>query len=193
MSFFHSFGYTYCASVRWNFMWAVWGSIKWHFWRSAHKRFLFCFLFGLLCMNNVFLLSSGHATLFLDQNVDALVQQELPKGEWFCSMDCTRINSTLQKLLLKGAEKLPDSLLDVIKRKEEERGLQSFNNIDVRWRLLSGKITSPETRFYLSEAVAIFHVSSALALCRYLISWSLLYYFITTILVVVDFVLKFLV
>lgn len=83
--------------------------------------------------------------------------KELPKGEWFCSMDCTRINSTLQKLLLKGAEKLPDSLLDVIKRKEEERGLQSFNNIDVRWRLLSGKITSPETRFYLSEAVAIFH------------------------------------
>ncbi|KAG2285447.1 hypothetical protein Bca52824_045051 [Brassica carinata] len=28
--------------------------------------------------------------------------KELPKGNWFCSMDCTRINSTLQKLLLGG-------------------------------------------------------------------------------------------
>uniref|UniRef100_A0A2N9FL76 Pectinesterase n=1 Tax=Fagus sylvatica TaxID=28930 RepID=A0A2N9FL76_FAGSY len=83
--------------------------------------------------------------------------KELPKGEWFCSMDCTRINSTLQKLLIRGDEKLPDSLLDVIKRKQEERGLESINDVDVRWRLISGKIASPETRFYLSEAVAIFH------------------------------------
>lgn len=111
-------------------------------------------------MNNSFFLSSGHASLFLDQNVDALLQQELPEGEWFCSMDCTRINSTLQKLLVRGPEKLPDSLLDVIKRKQQERGLESINDIDVRWRVLSGKIASPETRFYLSEAVAIFHVSS---------------------------------
>ncbi|KAG6637970.1 increased DNA methylation 1-like isoform X2 [Carya illinoinensis] len=83
--------------------------------------------------------------------------RELPEGEWFCSVDCTRISSTLQKLLVRGAEKLPDSLLDVIKRKQEEQGLDSINDMDVRWRLLRGKIASPETRFYLSEAVAIFH------------------------------------
>ncbi|KAG7961200.1 hypothetical protein I3843_09G004200 [Carya illinoinensis] len=83
--------------------------------------------------------------------------KELPEGEWFCSMDCTRINSTLQKLLVRGPEKLTESLLDVIKRKQEERGLDTINDTDVRWRLLSGKIASPETRFYLSEAVAIFH------------------------------------
>ncbi|KAG6690198.1 hypothetical protein I3842_10G002300 [Carya illinoinensis] len=86
-----------------------------------------------------------------------LCDQELPEGEWFCSVDCTRISSTLQKLLVRGAEKLPDSLLDVIKRKQEEQGLDSINDMDVRWRLLRGKIASPETRFYLSEAVAIFH------------------------------------
>ena len=121
-------------------------------------------------MNNSFFLSSGHAPLFLDQNVDALLQQELPEGEWFCSPECTRINSTLQKLLVRGPEKLPDSLLDVIKGKQVERGLESINDIDVRWRLLSGKIASPETRFYLSEAVAIFHVSSPQAVCRYFFS-----------------------
>ncbi|KAG2682834.1 hypothetical protein I3760_10G002400, partial [Carya illinoinensis] len=86
-----------------------------------------------------------------------LCDQELPEGEWFCSVDCTRISSTLQKLLVRGAEKLPDSLLDVIKRKQEEQGLDSINDMDVSWRLLSGNIASPETRFYLSEAVAIFH------------------------------------
>ncbi|KAB1221200.1 Chromodomain-helicase-DNA-binding protein 4 [Morella rubra] len=97
-----------------------------------------------------------HKMAFL-KTVDALLQQELPEGEWFCSMDCTRINSTLQKLLVRGDEKLPGFLLDVIKRKQEERGLNSIGDVDIRWRLLSGKVASPETRFYLSEAVAIFH------------------------------------
>lgn len=96
-----------------------------------------------------------HVGCLRDQKMAYL--KELPEGEWFCSMDCTRINSTLQKLLVRGPEKLPDSLLDVIKRKQQERGLESINDIDVRWRVLSGKIASPETRFYLSEAVAIFH------------------------------------
>lgn len=105
--------------------------------------------------------------LFLVQTVDVLLQQELPEGEWFCSMDCTRINSTLQKLLVRGDEKLPGFLLDVIKRKQEERGLNSIGDVDIRWRLLSGKVASPETRFYLSEAVAIFHVSSVQPACRH--------------------------
>ncbi|XP_057984255.1 uncharacterized protein LOC131168662 [Malania oleifera] len=82
--------------------------------------------------------------------------KELPKGMWFCCMDCRRIHSTLQKLLVRGAEKLPDSLSDVIKKKHDEGGLDSVN-LDVRWRLLSGKMASPEIRLLLSKAVAIFH------------------------------------
>ena len=88
-----------------------------------------------------------------------LVQQEIPRGKWFCCSDCSRIHSTLQKLLIRGAEKLPDSLLDVIKKKYVEKGLDADINIDVRWRLLSGKFASPETRLLLSQAVGIFHVS----------------------------------
>ncbi|PPD90040.1 hypothetical protein GOBAR_DD13036 [Gossypium barbadense] len=38
--------------------------------------------------------------------------REIPKGKWFCCSDCGRIHSTLQKLLIHGAERLPDSLLD---------------------------------------------------------------------------------
>ncbi|XP_022745466.1 uncharacterized protein LOC111295904 isoform X2 [Durio zibethinus] len=83
--------------------------------------------------------------------------REIPRGKWFCCSDCSRIHSTLQKLLIHGAEKLPDSLLDVIKKKYVEKGLDGDINIDVRWRLLSGKFASPETRLLLSQAVGIFH------------------------------------
>ncbi|XWS55912.1 hypothetical protein CRYUN_Cryun09bG0040800 [Craigia yunnanensis] len=83
--------------------------------------------------------------------------REIPRGKWFCCSDCSRIHSTLQKLLIHGAEKLPDSFLDVIKKKYVEKGLDADINIDVRWRLLSGKFASPETRLLLSQAVGIFH------------------------------------
>ena len=61
--------------------------------------------------------------------------------------------------MVKGAERLPESLLGVIKKKQEEKGLEPI--IDVRWRLLNGKIASPETRPLLLEAVSIFHVITA--------------------------------
>lgn len=63
--------------------------------------------------------------------------------------------------MVRGAERLPESLLGVIKKKQEEKGLDPIKDFDVRWRLLNGKIASPETRPLLLEAVSIFHVSSA--------------------------------
>ncbi|RVW47942.1 Increased DNA methylation 1 [Vitis vinifera] len=83
--------------------------------------------------------------------------KELPSGKWFCCLECIRIHSALQKLHVRGEEKLPDSLLNVIKEKHERKGLESIADYNVRWRLLSGKLASPETRVLLSEAVAIFH------------------------------------
>lgn len=66
--------------------------------------------------------------------------------------------------MVKGAERLPESLLDVIKQKQVEKGLDPINDNDVRWRLLNGKIASRETRPLLLEAVSIFHVSSSVHL-----------------------------
>ncbi|CAK9323128.1 unnamed protein product [Citrullus colocynthis] len=83
--------------------------------------------------------------------------KELPRGKWFCSIVCTRIHSALQKLLIRGPEKLPSSLLDAVNRKLGENGLDVQADVDVSWRLISGKIASPETRLLLSEAIAIFH------------------------------------
>jgi hypothetical protein len=76
-------------------------------------------------------------------------------------MDCTRINSTLQKLLLGGAEKLSDSSLGIIQTKQERNDVYSISDLDIRWRLISGKVTSPESRMLLSQALAIFHVSAS--------------------------------
>nr|GMD94915.1 increased DNA methylation 1 isoform X1 [Ipomoea batatas] len=84
--------------------------------------------------------------------------KELPEGKWFCCTDCQRIYLALQNLLNSGDEKLPDTCLDIVRAKEVEKCIDSIGDIDLRWRLLSGKMTSRETRVLLAEAVAIFHV-----------------------------------
>lgn len=96
-----------------------------------------------------------HVGCLKDQKMAFL--KELPRGKWFCSTDCTKIHSALQKLLTRGPEKIPDLLLDVVNRKLGENGLDIKVDVDISWRLISGKIASPETRLLLSEAIAIFH------------------------------------
>ncbi|KAL3628427.1 hypothetical protein CASFOL_027473 [Castilleja foliolosa] len=87
--------------------------------------------------------------------------KELPKGKWFCSSNCKGIYTALQNLLNAGAEKLPDSSLEIIKKKAIDNTLVVDTGCNVRWRLLNGKISSRETRVLLSQAVAIFHDSFA--------------------------------
>ncbi|MBA0732466.1 hypothetical protein Gogos_016556 [Gossypium gossypioides] len=97
-----------------------------------------------------------HVGCLRDHNIDDL--KELPKGKWFCCTDCNRIHSALQKLVIRGEEQLPDSSLDVVKKKHVESSLGSKAKLDIRWRVLSGKMTSlDDTRVTLSKAVAIFH------------------------------------
>ncbi|XP_045808340.1 increased DNA methylation 1-like [Trifolium pratense] len=83
--------------------------------------------------------------------------KELPEGDWLCCNDCTRIHSILGNLLVRVAESLPESLLGVIKKKQEERCLEPLNEIDIRWKLVNGKVASPETRPLLLEALSIFN------------------------------------
>ncbi|XP_021722047.1 increased DNA methylation 1-like [Chenopodium quinoa] len=100
-----------------------------------------------------------HVGCLKDHNMADLT--ELPDGKWFCSMDCRRVESSLQNLLVRGVEKLPKSLVDIIRKKNMHIGSDSGSDLEVSWRLLSGKIASPETRPLLSQAVAIFHESFA--------------------------------
>lgn len=101
---------------------------------------------------------------FIDKALMGTYAQELPSGEWFCCSDCNRIHSALQNLLVSGAEKLTDSLLDVTRKQHIDKGLECVTNFDVKWRLLSAKISSRENKLLLSEACAIFHVSMLMKL-----------------------------
>ncbi|KAJ8532792.1 hypothetical protein K7X08_015681 [Anisodus acutangulus] len=83
--------------------------------------------------------------------------KELPNGKWFCCVDCKRIYSALQNSLNSGEEKLSESCLGAVRMKLKEKRLDFVGVPDVRWRLLSGKIISHETRVLLAEAVSIFH------------------------------------
>ncbi|KAK4730869.1 hypothetical protein R3W88_023857 [Solanum pinnatisectum] len=83
--------------------------------------------------------------------------KELPKGKWFCCADCKRIYSALQNSLNSGEEKLSESCLGGVRMKLKEKRMDFVGDLDVRWRLISGKITSRETRVLLAEAVSIFH------------------------------------
>ncbi|XP_073309927.1 uncharacterized protein [Primulina huaijiensis] len=85
--------------------------------------------------------------------------KELPNGKWFCSLNCKGMYSALQDLLNAGAEKILDSSLNIVREKHIEKNPVAEVDLDMRWRLLNGKITSRETRVLLSQAVAIFHDS----------------------------------
>ncbi|CAL5407253.1 unnamed protein product [Camellia sinensis] len=69
--------------------------------------------------------------VLLSKNVMARVLRELPKGKWFCCMDCNRVHSALQNLVVSGEQKLQDSLLSIIKKKLEEKGSESSADIDL--------------------------------------------------------------
>ncbi|XP_044505986.1 uncharacterized protein LOC123225790 [Mangifera indica] len=98
-----------------------------------------------------------HVGCLKDHGMDDL--KELPKGKWLCCADCKRINSALQKLVDHGEEKLPETSLNVLKKKNEDNTSDCMPDVDVRWRVLRGRNmdASDGTRVLLSKAVSIFH------------------------------------
>ena len=89
-----------------------------------------------------------------------LVYQELPDGMWFCCKNCQEINQSLQKSVVHGEQELLESLLNLIKKKDNEENFEMGIELDIKWRIVNRKIASNnETESLLSQAVAIFHVS----------------------------------
>ncbi|KAL1544099.1 hypothetical protein AAHA92_20995 [Salvia divinorum] len=81
----------------------------------------------------------------------------LPETEWFCSKECSSIHSILHKMIGDGDQMLPEAVLNVLEKKGDGQGSEENPKLDVRWRLLRGKVSSEETRVWLSGAVTIFH------------------------------------
>ncbi|CAL5337513.1 unnamed protein product [Camellia sinensis] len=68
-----------------------------------------------------------------------VLKRELPKGKWFCCMDCNRVHSALQNLVVSGEQKLQDSLLSIIKKKLEEKGSESSADVDEEREVILGE------------------------------------------------------
>ncbi|XP_073144527.1 uncharacterized protein [Henckelia pumila] len=96
-----------------------------------------------------------HVGCLREHKIDDL--KELPENEWFCCTECLTTNSTLQKLISDGEQMLPQPFLDIVRMKCEEKGLENASDLDIKWRVLSGKTASEDTRGWLSAAVNIFH------------------------------------
>ncbi|XP_024987180.1 uncharacterized protein LOC112522291 [Cynara cardunculus var. scolymus] len=96
-----------------------------------------------------------HVGCLKEHKMDNL--KALPKGDWFCCVDCNNIHTSLENLVAGGERMLPDTMMGGIKKKQAEQGLEPSAELDIRWRLLCGKMASDATRVLLSKAVAIFH------------------------------------
>lgn len=68
------------------------------------------------------------------------ILQELPDGKWFCSMECGRNASMLENHLVPVVEKLPESFVMVVQKKNMQNASDSGMDWNVNWSLLCGKI-----------------------------------------------------
>ncbi|CAL1404142.1 unnamed protein product [Linum trigynum] len=97
-----------------------------------------------------------HVGCLRDNNMQDL--KALPEGDWLCCIECDKIHSALQALVVRGEEKLTGSCLDIIKQKHKVESVNTEECVDVRWRLLNeGADPSADSARLLSDAVTIFH------------------------------------
>ncbi|XP_057781874.1 uncharacterized protein LOC131000121 [Salvia miltiorrhiza] len=96
-----------------------------------------------------------HVKCLREQEIDDL--KALPETEWFCSKECSSIHSILQKMIGDGDQRLPEAVFHILEKKGDGQGSEDNPKLDVRWRLLRGKVSSEDTRVWLSGAVTIFH------------------------------------
>ncbi|CAI9780731.1 unnamed protein product [Fraxinus pennsylvanica] len=97
-----------------------------------------------------------HVGCLREQKMDDL--KELPKDKWFCCTSCRSIHSALQDLVIDSEQMLPEALLNLVKKKHENKSSEVNPVVDIRWRLLSGKLASEDTDVWFSGAETIFHV-----------------------------------
>ncbi|ESQ51267.1 hypothetical protein EUTSA_v10016165mg [Eutrema salsugineum] len=100
-----------------------------------------------------------HVGCLKEHNIADL--QELPEDKWFCSLGCNKINTSLGDRIVHGEEKLSNDFLNSIRKKQkpnEESCPDENTTPDIRWRVLSGKLTSSDdTKVLLAKALSILH------------------------------------
>ncbi|KAF8086423.1 hypothetical protein N665_0626s0015 [Sinapis alba] len=99
-----------------------------------------------------------HVGCLKEHNIADL--KELPEDKWFCSLGCENINTSLGSLIVRGEEKLSYNSLRKKQNPNEESCPDDNTTPDIRWRVLSGKLTSSDdtnTKALLGKALSILH------------------------------------
>ncbi|XP_057453124.1 increased DNA methylation 1-like [Lotus japonicus] len=97
-----------------------------------------------------------HVECLKDHNKQNL--EKLPEGKWFCCSDCDHIHNVLVKYVARGEMNLPDSLLSLIEKKPEEKGIESEAGLDIKWRVFNENLVDHnETMSLFSNVDDIFH------------------------------------
>ncbi|KAJ0260155.1 Acyl-CoA N-acyltransferase with RING/FYVE/PHD-type zinc finger domain-containing protein [Hirschfeldia incana] len=99
-----------------------------------------------------------HVGCLKEHNIADL--KELPEDKWFCSLGCENINTSLGSLIVQGEEKLSYNPLRKKQNPNEESCPDDNTTPDIRWRVLSGKLTSSDdtnTKALLGKALSILH------------------------------------
>ncbi|XP_009140837.2 uncharacterized protein LOC103864815 isoform X1 [Brassica rapa] len=99
-----------------------------------------------------------HVGCLKEHNIADL--KELPEDKWFCSLGCENINTSLDSLVVRGEEKLSYNSLRKRQNPNEESCPEDNTTPDIRWRVLSGRLTSSDdtdTKALLGKALSILH------------------------------------
>ncbi|KAL0774420.1 hypothetical protein Bca101_039571 [Brassica carinata] len=99
-----------------------------------------------------------HVGCLKEHNIADL--KELPEDKWFCSLGCENINTSLDSLVVRGEEKLSYNSLRKKQNPNEESCPDDNTTPDIRWRVLSGRLTSSDdtdTKALLGKALSILH------------------------------------
>lgn len=79
--------------------------------------------------------------------------EELPRGNWFCTVACERLYYVVKGLVVCGPVKVLDYAMDSVRAKLRN----DVTTFDVKWKVFHGKDDFPENRLLLKGAVHIFH------------------------------------
>ncbi|KAH9305446.1 hypothetical protein KI387_009850, partial [Taxus chinensis] len=82
--------------------------------------------------------------------------KELPKGNWFCSNDCSEIHDGLQKHVANGPQCLGSYISESIRLKVQNNVDQGWQD-EIKLQILHGKTKDLDSKDLLSEAEAIYH------------------------------------
>ncbi|PWA78440.1 Zinc finger, FYVE/PHD-type [Artemisia annua] len=88
-----------------------------------------------------------------------ICDQELPKDKWYCTLVCEDIHHQLKILIRYLPVKVPDYLLDLIRKKLKEGDADDIKNRDVKFVLIRGKkVKGAFTKsLLLRDTIKIFH------------------------------------